>query len=1158
VRAIRLSGGALLAFGVLAATVLALAGRPASALAAPGPWWHVTSSVRPSTLPSGGEGSIVAQAINAGDAPTSGPVSFSLDLPAGVSVVEDEGVPQVSLFLSSLGFEFDFGPVGFGFLELCEVSSAHVTCNFHEIPGGIFEPEGLAQATLAPYEDLEMRVKVKDEAGVSGSAFTTAVSGGGGSPVSRDRPLAIGEEPPRFGTEDLTLVPEEEGGAIDTHAGSHPFQLTTTFNLNQSADPARPAALPKDLHFELPPGQLGNVTPLPKCTAAQFTTNLSGSRNLCPPNTVLGAATVTIVKNQILNTETVSVPIFNLEPKFGEPARFGFMVYSSPVVLDTSVRSGPGEDYGVTVSASSITQATNFIASTLTFWGAPGDPRHDQSRGWECLTRAFWIEAPERSEIPCNPSSQSEAPAFLTLPTNCSAPFTTTVEGNSWPNKDNPEGASLGPSSYSLEDAFGDPLGLIGCNKLAFDPSVQAEPTTNSASSPSGLDFNLDFHDEGLTNQGGTAQSQLKDTVVTLPEGFTINPSAGVGLGGCTEADYARESVDSPAGAGCPNDSKLGTVEIETPLLTQKILGSIFIAQPYENPSGSLVALYIVAKSPETGILIKLAGKVTPNPVTGQLVTTFENNPQLPFDHFNFHFREGQRAPLISPSTCGSYAIQAQLTPWAEPTAALTRTSSFTITSGAEGGACPSGGAPPFSPEIQAGTLNNSAGAFSSFYLHLSRKDSEQEISAFSTSFPAGLSGDLTGVPFCPDADIALARGKSGAQEEAEPSCPGATRIGHTLVGTGVGAVLAYVPGKVYFAGPYNGDPFSIVAVTSAVVGPFDLGTVVIRFGLRIDPLTAQVSVDPTASEPIPTIIKGIVTHVRDIRVYIDRPNFIVNPTSCAPSSIGSTLKSSLGASATIASPFQAANCANLKFAPKFAVSTNGRTSKAQGASLTVKLTYPSGSFGTAANIARVKVDLPKQLPSRLTTLQQACTAAQFEASPAGCPAASIVGHAKALTPLLPVPLEGPAYFVSHGGEAFPSLIMVLRGYGVTIDLVGTTFIRNGVTSSTFKSVPDQPVSSFELSLPQGKFSALAANGNLCKSKLAMPTEFVAQNGVKINRSTPVGVTGCARKAITRKQKLAAALKKCHTRTKRDRRVTCEKQARRRYAVKKRGKSHKG
>ncbi len=662
----------------------------------------------------------------------------------------------------------------------------------------------------------------------------------------------------------------------------------------------------------------------------------------------------------------------------------------------------------------------------------------------------------------------------------------------------------------------------------------------------------MDFHDEGLLSPEGLSQSRLRNTVVTLPEGFTINPSAGVGLVGCTEADFAREALTSAPGAGCPNEAKLGTVEIQTPVLTQAIQGSLYIAQPYENRFGSLVALYIVAKNPETGVLIKLAGNVTPNPLTGQLVTSFANTPQLPFSHFNFHFREGSQAPLITPPTCGTYTTQAVLTPWSDPFAPVTDNASFEITSGVGGGACPTGGVPPFTPGIQSGMQNNNAGVFSPFYLHLTRTDGEQYISGFSTDLPPGLTGNLSGIPFCPETDIALARSKSGAAEEAAPSCPASSQVGHTLVGTGVGAVLAYVPGKIYLAGPFHGAPFSLVSVTSAKVGPFDLGTVVLRFGLSINPYTAQVSVSPTSSEPIPTIIKGIVTHVRDIRVYIERPGnapFTLNPTSCAPMAIGSTLNSPQGASATVTSPFQAASCANLKFKPKFAVTTSAKTSKANGASLHVALTYPVAPQGTSADIAKVKVELPKQLPSRLTTLQKACTNAQFEANPAGCPSPSVIGSARAVVPNIPEPLQGPVYFVSHGGEAFPSLEIVLQGYGVKVILVGATFIsKAGITSTTFKAVPDNPVTSFELTLPEGKYSALAANGNLCTQKLTMPTDFTGQNGLETDYKTAVSVTGCAKaKVLTRAQKLKAALKACRKDRSKAKRAKCERTARKKY-----------
>ena len=593
-------------------------------------------------------------------------------------------------------------------------------------------------------------------------------------------------------------------------------------------------------------------------------------------------------------------------------------------------------------------------------------------------------------------------------------------------------------------------------------------------------------------------------------------------------------------------------------MLSEKLTGSIYIATPFDNKFGSLLGLYIVVKDPARGIIVKLAGHIEPNPVTGQLVTTFDENPQVPFSRFTLKLRQGATSPLVSPPACGTYTAQADLTPWSAPLTPVHATSSFAIENGIGGGPCPSGGVPPFHPGLVAGTLNNSAGAYSPMDIHITRGDGEQEITRFSSILPPGLTANLSGIPFCPDASIEAAKHVSGAQEETTPSCPASSEIGHTLVGAGVGTVLAYTPGKIYLAGPYNGAPFSVVSITSAKVGPFDLGTVVIRFALEINPETAVVTVDAKASDAIPHIIDGIVIHVRDIHVYVDRPQFMINPTNCNPLSFAATVD---GAGAdftnpadqvpvTVTSRFQLANCQNLTFKPVFRVTTSGKTSRSKGASLTAKLTYPKAPFGSQANIARVKVDLPKQLPSRLTTLQKACTAAQFNANPAGCPAASFIGHAKAITPILPVPLEGPAIFVSHGGEAFPSLIVVLQGYGVTIDLVGSTFIsKAGITSSTFKTVPDQPVTSFELTLPEGKYSALAANGNLCKSKLAMPTAFVAQNGAVIHQSTPVSVTGCPKaKALTRAQKLTAALKACHKKAK-GKRASCERAARKSYGA---------
>jgi hypothetical protein len=1069
------------------------------------PWWNVTSGSHPTNLVQGSEGEIFVTAENVGDAGINGaktPVTLTDILPPDLEALAIVGGSTQ----------------GVNFQTPMTCSLAKLSCVYDIEPVSGNGGSG-SEHPLEPTMKLEVRIKVRVLPGASNSESNgVSVTGGGAPSATLSRGLRVSDEPVPYGIEDYDLRAEEEGGALDTQAGSHPFQVTSNFLFNGGANTDEwghglaipPAGLSKDVTGKLPPGLIGNPVPLPTCTLTAFLTpGPAPEENECPQQTAIGIALITVEDSGFLGHVAFPEAIYNLEPYAGEPARFGFSISLANVyvILDTSVRSGPGEDYGVTVSSTNIPQNAGLEGVQLTFWGVPGDPRHDNLRGEQCILAQYGP-----GHRPCLALNAIHPPSFLTMPTSCTGPLQSTGEADSW---NEPNNRVHVPTTEPLQ-------AMDGCNRLPFSPSMSAEPTTDRASAPSGLDFNLDFKDEGLTSSEGLAESQLKDTSVLLPEGLTINPSAGVGLGGCTPNDYANETVNSAPGAGCPNDSKLGTVEIETPLLTQKIHGSIYIAQPHDNPFGSLVGLYVVAKNPETGILIKLAGKVTPNPVTGQLTTTFENNPQLAFNHFNFHFREGQQAPLISPPACGTYNTQAVLTPWSEPTAPITETSTFSVTKGYDGGACPAGGVPPFKPGITSGLINNNAGSYSSFYLHLTRTDAEQEISGFSTNLPSGLTGNLSGIPFCPEADIEAARHKTGGQEEASPSCPSASQVGHTLVGTGVGAVLAYVPGRLYLAGPFHGAPFSLVSVTSAVVGPFDLGTVVLRFGLNIDPNTARVNVTPTSSEPIPTILDGIVTHVRDIRVYVDRHDFTLNPTSCNPLSIASTLNSDLGASSTVTSPFQASNCQALAFKPGFKVSTNGKTSRKNGASLSVKLTYPNAPQGTQANIAKVKVDLPKQLPSRLTTLQKACTAAQFEANPAGCPADSIVGHAKAVTPLIPEALTGPAYFVSHGGAKFPELIIVLQGYGVTIDLHGETFINPaGITSSTFRAVPDQPVGSFELTLSQGPDSALAANGNLCKAKLTMPTVFVAQNGKEQRQTTKITATGCpkAKKARHKSKK---------------------------------------
>jgi hypothetical protein len=518
----------------------------------------------------------------------------------------------------------------------------------------------------------------------------------------------------------------------------------------------------------------------------------------------------------------------------------------------------------------------------------------------------------------------------------------------------------------------------------------------------------------------------------------------------------------------------------------------VYQAEQNNNPFKSLLAFYIVAHG--EGVTVKLPGKVVTNSSTGQLTTTVGDAPQLPFREFKLSFFGGPHAPLVSPR-CGTYAASAALTSWAGGAPVSPPGEPFAITGGCGGG---------FAPSFLAGTVNNQAGAFSPFAVELSRGDQDQSLSQVITRTPPGLLAMLSKVQLCSDSLAA-----SGA-------CPAASQIGHITVraGSGPRPLLLPQPGRqedpVYLTGPYKGAPFGLAIVGHAEAGPFNLGTLVVRAAIYIDPHTAQVTV---VSDPLPQILEGVPLDIRTVTVVVDRNEFTFNPTNCEPLLVAGRVASSLGAAVDVSTRFQAANCAALPFRPRFTVSTSGSTSKKNGASLDVRVTSGPGQ----ANIGKAVVTLPKQLPSRLTTLQQACPEATFAANPATCPAGSNVGVAKAVTPVLNEPVTGPAYLVSHGGAAFPDLVVILEGQGIRLDLVGNTGIKKGVTTSSFETVPDAPITSFELRLPQGPHSALTSNlparvkGSLCGTQLVMPTTLTGQNGAQQKQNTKITASGCRR-----------------------------------------------
>ena len=857
---------------------------------------------------------------------------------------------------------------------------------------------------------------------------------------------------------------------------------------------------------DLPTGFTGTPETVPTCTQSQLGESLAGALPRCPVGSQIGVTTVKINEGESLNPspiepEEVLTPVYNMVRSPGQTADFGFSVAGTITAnIVISVRSG---DYGVRATVTDAQAFNEVDADSLTVWGVPASPSHDSQRAQFCERASF-----THGNTPCfdekgEPATSVPAgipPApFLENPTRCtSEPLKATLEVNSWRN----------PAFVTTEPAKIGPF--TDCEHLDFGPKLSVQPTLTQASEPTGYNVGIELPQNEFPEGLGTAE--LRNSVVTLPAGTVLSPSAANGLEACQETGPEGINITGPeseetdiyghthaAKGKCPNASELGLLRISTPAFEKELEGHVYLAQPLcggsgqhacepaDAEDGNLFGIYLEAEGP--GVIIKLKGKVSVNTSTGQITTTFDENPQLPFNNLEIEFFGGPRAPLANPSTCGVARTQAVFTSYAsevpeEPF------SEYTVTG------CQ---APRFAPSFVAGTDSNEAGGYSPLSVTFSREDADQTLGRVTMQMPPGLSGTLAHVPLCEE------------PQAREGTCSSASQIGETTVSAGPGPDPLYVTGgKVYLTGPYGGGSFGLSIVVPAVTGPFNLGTVVVRAAIDVNPITAALTV---VSEPLPTILEGVPIQVKTVNVTINRPQFTFDPTSCEPKSIAGTLSSTQGLSAAVSSRFQAANCATLAFKPTFKVSTSGHTSRADGASLAVKLTYPHTPQGTEANIARVKVELPKKLPSRLKTLQKACPAKTFEANPANCPAASVVGHARAITPILPVPLVGPAYFVSHGGEAFPSLVVVLQGYGITVDLVGTTFIsKKGITSSTFKTVPDVPVGSFELSLPEGPNSALAAPHSLCQGSLEMPTEFLAQNGATIHQTTKISVTGCPKK----------------------------------------------
>ena len=848
-----------------------------------------------------------------------------------------------------------------------------------------------------------------------------------------------------------------QDGSPASQAGSHPFEATTDIDFKTPGPGLPPFEMPRTIVVDLPAGLIGNPNAVPLCTRDSFQDG-AGFSGGCPPESQVGTSTLKTTFSDL------TFPVYAMTPRPGEPARFVFRALIPPVYIDARVRTE--SDSGLTVTIRGVSEALPLTGTSLTFWGVPADPSHDAER--TCPN----FVSPCASHAPRTP--------FLTNPTSCTGPVTTTMHADSWQHP-----GDFHTASFVTHDQLGHPIGATGCELERFNPSIGAIPSVNSADSPSGLSVNL--HVPQNDNPDGLATPHLKKAVVTLPDGVSVNPSAADGLGSCSTAQIGLGSGDAPT---CPDSSKIGSVQVVTPLLKDPMEGSIYLAEPGpgKNPFGSLLAIYIVAE--RDGVLLKLPGKVEADPSTGKLTTTIDNAPQLPFSDFNLTFSGGPRGALALPASCGSFTTTSALSPWSGG-AAATPSSSFSISNDCGGG---------FSPSFLAGSTSTAAGQSTAFTLQVARSDGQQHLGSLSATLPPGLLANVGSVPLC--ADAAAAAGTCGAT----------SLVGTTSVATGAGSQPFHLPGNVYLTGPYKGAPFGLSIVVPAVAGPFNLGTVVVRAAISVDPNDAHLTV---VSDALPSIVQGIPLRLRSLEVDINRAGFMTNPTSCAPMKVNGTVKSIEGSTAAVSSPFQVGGCAQLPFNPGVTAKLNGSLKKggAPGLDVTVK------SGGGQANLRTVGLTLPKVLSIALGG--SACSAAQLAAD--ACPAASQVGTASASTPLLSSPLGGPVFLVSPAGGGVPSLFVRLAGSGLTINLPSQTEIKNGSLKATFAAIPDVAIDSFTLSLGSGSGALLKTNAAVCSSSRLAAATLVGQNGTRVRRA--VAVSASCGKASRKASKTKTARK---------------------------------
>jgi hypothetical protein len=1043
---------------LLAAAVLAAMGACALAsTAVADPIWSVRTQAVSHVTP-GATFDLFIVTKNVGDVDADGTESLSIELPAGmtgVSLRDQAGAWSCS------------DPTGASAITCTPVAPIH-----------------------SPGLGLRLVLTTSISLSAAGSLRSTFQISGGGAVAAASTADLVSVVPvlPGFGVDGFDGSATDRLGDAYSQAAGTPHELSTTIAFNTIVHPdfgrPWPAEPVKDLFVDLPPGLVGNATVMAKCAVPDLVVGPNELGPRCPSASQAGLATVA-VGPATAGASTTVVPVYNMEPPPGVPARFGMNVGGTLVMLDGELRSDG--DYGLSVNARNLSAGIPLLGTSVTFWGVPADSSHDAVRS---CSNQF---SPSQGGPSCPAGITPRT--FLRLPTSCTPDgvgLETRLRTDSWFDIGDFKTASfvshLPPGLDTEPDPalWGAPQGPAGCDLVPFDPTFDGRPAASARrNSPSGFSFDLAVPQTDDPNVVG--QADLKRAVVTLPEGVRVSPSSADGLAGCSLAQVALRSRAPPT---CPDASKVGRLEIDTPLLEEPLKGSVYLATPNDNPSGTLLAIYLVAEGP--GVIVKLAGRVEPDPTSGQLKTTFDNQPQLPFSNLHLEFDGGPRAPLVTPPVCGTYTTRAVLTGWNGKT--VVSDSSFTIDRDSRGGAC----RPlAFAPDLAAGTTNPVAGKHSSFVLSLSRDDEDEELRSLSVSTPQGLLARVRGVPRCP------------AAQAAAGTCGEASRIGSVATAAGAGSNPFWLTnGRVYFGGPYKGAPFSLSIVVPAVAGPFDLGNVVVRAAIHVDRRNATLRV---VSDPLPTVLQGITLQVREVRVTIDRKRFILNPTSCEEKQVRATVGSTAGSIARPASRFQVGECGDLRFRPRMTlrVGAKGRTGSGASTPLVTKVTSGPGQ----ANLASVGVSLPTILNARLPVVTDACTIAQFNAG--DCERAR-TGTAIVRTPLLDEPLRGGAYFVRKpSGRGLPNLVIALRGQ-VDVDLTGTVVIpESNQLSTVFRAVPDVPFTSFTLRLVAGRNGALGTAANLCSRRSRRATasiRFAAQNGDERNVRQRLKIAGCGKR----------------------------------------------